>query len=86
MKIQSLLITLCITTLTACAVDKNDNTQVAASPESEARIDARTRELADQSIIGPGSIVAMPMPAEEKTEGKVGVAEILARQNNPAVL
>ncbi len=86
MKIQSLLITLCITTLTACAVDKNDNTQVAASPESEVRIDARTRELADQSIIGPGSIVAMPMPAEEKTEGKVGVAEILARQNNPAVL
>jgi len=86
MKIQSLIITLCITTLTACAVDKNDNTQVAASPESEARIKAQTRELADQSIIGPGSIVAMPMPAEEKTEGEVRVAEILARQNSPAVL
>jgi Ca-activated chloride channel family protein len=86
MKIQSLLITLCITTLTACAVDKNDNTQVTASPESEARIEARTRELADQSTIGPGSIVAMPMPAEEKTEGEVDVAEILARRNSPAVL
>jgi Ca-activated chloride channel family protein len=86
MKIQSLLITLCITTLTACAVDKNDNTQVAASPESETRIEARTRELADQSTIGPGSIVAMPMPAEEKTESEVGVAEILARRNSPAVL
>ena len=86
MKIQSLIITLCITTLTACVVDKNDNTQVAASPESEARIDARTRELVDQSAIGPGSIVAMPVPAEEKTEGEVGVSEILARQNTPAVL
>ncbi len=86
MKIQSLLITLCITTLTACAVDKNDNTQVAASPESEARIEAQTRELVDQSTIGPGSIVATPMPAEEKTEGKIAVSEIIARQNSPAVL
>jgi len=86
MKIQSLIITLCITTLTACAVDKNDNTQVAASLESEARIDARTRELVDQSTIGPGSIVAVPAPAEEKMEDEVGVSEILARRNTPAVL
>jgi len=86
MKIQSLLITLCITTLTACAVDKNDNTPVAASPESEARIEAQTRELVDQSTLGPGSIVAVSAPAEEKMEDKVGVAEILARRNNPAVL
>ena len=86
MKIQSLIITLCITTLTACAVDKNDNTQVAASLESEARIDARTRELVDQSTIGPDSIVAVPAPAEEKMEDEVGVSEILARRNTPAVL
>ena len=86
MKIQSLIITLCITTLTACAVDKNDNTQVAASLEPEARIDARTRELVDQSTIGPGSIVAVPAPAEEKMEDEVGVSEILARRNTPAVL
>ena len=86
MKIQSLIITLCITTLTACAVDKNDNTQVAANPESEARIDARARELVDQSTLGPGSIVAAPAPAEEKMEDEVGVSEILARRNTPAVL
>ena len=86
MKIQSLIITLCITTLTACAVDKNDNTQAAANPESEARIETRARELVDQSTLGPGSIVAVPAPAEEKMEDEVGAAEILARRNTPAVL
>ena len=86
MKIQSLIITLCITTLTACAVDKNDNTQAAANPESEARIETRARELVDQSTLGPGSIVAVPAPAEEKMEDEVGATEILARRNTPAVL
>jgi Ca-activated chloride channel family protein len=86
MKIQSLIITLCITTLTACAVDKNDNAQVAANPESEARIEARSRELVDQSTLGPDSIVAVPAPVEEKLEDEVGATEILARRNTPAAL
>ena len=85
MKTQSLVITLFITALTACAVDKNDS-QVANSPESEANIEARARELADQSTIGEGSIVAIPMPAEEKTESEVGISEVLARRDSPAVL
>ncbi len=36
MKYQSLLITLCITTLTACAVDKNDDAQVIIDKETQA--------------------------------------------------
>ncbi len=86
MKYQSLIIMLCITTLTACAVDKNDSTQVTASPESEARIEARTRELADQAVIGEASIVATPMPAEEKIRNEYGLSDVVARQDGPAVL
>lgn len=86
MKYQSLIITLCITTLTACAVDKNDSAQVAASPESEARIEVRTRELTDQAPTGEGSIVAMPMPTEEKIRNEYGLSDVLARQDGPAVL
>ena len=66
MKTQTLLISLCVTTLTACAVDKSDSEQVAANPESELRTELRTRELIGQSLNDEQLIVATPMPTEEK--------------------
>jgi len=59
MKIQTLVISLCITTLTACAVDKNDDEQVAASPEKEVFIETRVRELTDNDPADNQAIVAI---------------------------
>jgi len=84
MKTQSLLITLCITTLTACAVDKNDGDQVATSPESELRTELRSRELIGQSLNDEQLIVATPMPLEEKFVDGRGKTEPLARRDIPA--
>jgi len=83
MKTQSLLITLCITTLTACAVDKNDGDQVAASPESELRTELRSRELIGESLNDEQMIVAMPAPLEEKTQGGRGKTEPMLRRDMP---
>ena len=86
MKIQSLLITLCITTLTACAVEKNDDAQVSTSPESATRTEGRVRDLTGQTLNDEGSIVAIPMPVEEKILAEHGKAESLLRRDNPAAL
>jgi len=86
MKFQTFVITLCITTLTACAVDKNNDTQVATGPESQARTEDRVRELADQAAINTYANVATPMPLEEKTEGEQGKSKPLTRQDLPAAL
>jgi Ca-activated chloride channel family protein len=84
MKTQSLLITLCITTLTACAVDKNDGDQIAANPESETRTELRARELIGQTMSDEQLIVATPMPMEEKIYGGRGKTEPPARHDMPA--
>jgi len=86
MKFQSLVITLFITTLTACAVEKNDSAQVAASPESEARTEGRVRELIDQTSGDERFIVATPAPLEEKVQGERGKSEPPARQDIPAIM
>jgi Ca-activated chloride channel family protein len=86
MKIQSLVTTLCIATLTACAVEKNDDAQVSTSPESATRTEDRLRELTGQSLNDERSIVAIPMPAEEKIRAEHAKAEYLLRRDNPAAL
>jgi len=83
MKTQSLLITLCITTLTACAVDKNDSDQTAASPESEMRTELRSRELIGQAMNDEQVIIATPMPLEEKAQGERGKTEPDPRRDMP---
>jgi len=86
MKFQTFVITLCISTLTACAVEKNDNAQVAASPESRTRTEEQAGELLDQATGGETAIIAVQAPPEKKTEGEVGISEVLARRNGPAVM
>ena len=83
MKTQSLLITLCVTTLTACAVDKNDSDQAAAGRESEMRTELRVRELTGQSMNDEHIIIATPLPVEEKTQGEISRVEPRIRQDGP---
>ncbi len=81
MKTQSLLITLCITTLTACAVEKNDGDQVAAGPESEMSTEIRVRELTGKTLNDQQLIIATPMPVEEKIHGEIAKAEPSGRRD-----
>jgi Ca-activated chloride channel family protein len=69
MKYQSLLITLCITLITACAVEKNDNSKVASDPESQPRTEDRVRELSDRTTEDELVIPNTPTPVEEKVIG-----------------
>jgi Ca-activated chloride channel family protein len=81
MKYQSLIITLCITTLSACAVDKNDSAQLANQPEAEERSKEFVRELVDD-----GPIMATPLPMEEKTLGEYPGPDSRKRQDTPIVM
>jgi len=83
MKIQTLVITLCITTLTACAVDQNDDAQTTTGPESQARTEDSVRELTGQTLNDERLIVAIPMPLEEKMEGEYGKSKPPTRQDSP---
>ena len=86
MKTQSLLVTLCITTLTACAVDKNDNQQAATSPESETRAELSARELIGQSMNDEQLIIASSPPIEEKIYRERGKTEGLSRLDLPVAV
>ncbi|MCP4048888.1 MAG: VWA domain-containing protein [Gammaproteobacteria bacterium] len=70
MKFQTLVITLCIATLTACAVEKNDSSQVADSPESQSRTEDTVRELTGRTRENEQVIIAIPNPVEERTDGE----------------
>lgn len=86
MKPRIFVITLFITTLTACAVDKNEDKQAAVDPNEQARVEESVRELASQMKSDEQLIVATSMPKEKKVEGEARITEVLARQDNPAVL
>ena len=85
MKFQSLVITALFTTLTACAVDKNESAQ-ASGHESEIRTQDQVRELTGQTVPGTPAIIAMPQPPEEKVQGESGKTDSRIRQDNPIVM
>ena len=64
MKYQSLIITLCITTLTACAVDKSDEAQVTLDDESQRRVEERVREISGKKAEDEYVIISTPEPKE----------------------
>jgi len=86
MKIQSLLITLFITTLTACAVDKNENTQVTVDNEEQRRVEERVREVAGRKSEDEYAIISMPEPKEKNLRDDRSKPDQPASQNSPAVL
>jgi len=66
MRIQSLLITLCITTLTACAVDKNETSQAVADKDKSPVIEERVLQLAGNKAEHEYLIISAP-PSEPKS-------------------
>lgn len=85
MKYQSLIITLCITTLTACAVDNNEDTQVAVDNESQRRVEERVREIAGKKSEDEYVIISTPEPKEQIVRDDYRKPDQPASQNSPAV-
>jgi Ca-activated chloride channel family protein len=85
MKIQSLIITLCITTLTACAVDKNEEARVAATKDTQLRTEENVREITGTSE-DEYAIIPMPEPLEQKPKDDRGRTDPQSAQYNPGVL
>jgi len=69
MKFPTFVITLCITTLAACAVEKNDDSQVTTSPVSETSTETRVRELVEHDAIPNQSVVTISARQEPKSAG-----------------
>jgi len=86
MKYQSLVITLCITTLTACAVDKSEDAQVAVDNESQRRVEERVREIAGKKSEGEYVIISAPEPKEQLLRDDHRKPDQPASRNSPAVL
>ena len=81
MKDQSLLITLCITTLTACAVDKNDDAQVIIDKETRLRTDEVIRETNGRRSEEEYVILQTPMPSEQKFKDERGKPDWYSSSN-----
>ena len=86
MKSQSLLITICITTLTACAVDKNEETQVAVDNESQLLTEEIVRQVAGRKQEDEFAIISTPEPKEHKPRSDRVKSDYPISQNSPAVL
>ena len=86
MKAQSLLITLFITALTACAVDKNENTQVAVDNEEQQRVEERVREVVGNKVEDEYAIISVPEPKEQILRDDRGKSDHPVSQTVPSVL
>ncbi|MDX2417479.1 MAG: VWA domain-containing protein [Xanthomonadales bacterium] len=86
MKVQSLLITICITALTACAVDKNEGTQVTVDDETQRRVEERVREIAGRKSEDEYAIISTPEPKERIPREDLGKSDRPASRVSPAVL
>ncbi len=83
MNFRTILITLTVATLAACAADDND--QQAAITEADYRKndiinEERMRELTGQTRIDESIVVAVPAPLSDKSQGKT---EPVGQRNQP---
>ena len=86
MKYKSFLIALSIATLTACAVDSQDDTQTVTNSEPEIVTQDRVRELAGQPPVYRPAIIAAPAPVKEEIQGESGTPDSLMRLDPSAIL
>jgi len=86
MKIQSLLITLCIATLTTCAVDKNENAQVVVDDEIRLKAEEKVREIAAQRTEDEYAIISTPEPKEQTLGDDRSKTDLTTPQSSPAVV
>jgi len=86
MKIQSLLITLCITTLTACVIDQNENAQVTPDKDDQPGIEESFHQLAGKKDENEYVITTAPPPPEQNPQVDGGQADPQRPHNNPGVI
>ncbi len=86
MKYKSFLITLSIATLTACAVDSQDDTQTVANTEPEVVTQDRIRELTGQPPVDLPAIIATAEPVKDETQGDAGKTDALVRPDSAPAL
>lgn len=86
MKYQSLIITLFITTLTACAVGENEDAQVAADTESQRRVEERVREISGKKSEDEHIFISTPEPKEQVFRDDKRQSDQPASATSPAML
>lgn len=86
MKIQSLLITLCITTLAACAVDQNESVQVLVEDKDRLDAEERVRELTGKKSEDEFAIISTPEPKEKIFTDDSRKPDRSSPQSRPAVI
>ena len=86
MKFQSLLITLCITTLTACAVDKSEDAQVSVDNEARQRAEEKVRQIDARKVEDEYTIISTPEPNEKPLRDDRNKTDLPASQSSPAII
>ncbi len=86
MKVQSLLITLCITTLTACAVEKNEEAQVAVDNKTKPVVEERVREIVGRRGEDEYTIISTPEPKEDIFRDDRSKPDMPVPQSSPAAI
>jgi Ca-activated chloride channel family protein len=86
MKYRTLVITLCITTLTACVVDRNSDDQVAARSDSAAIKVDRVGKPAGQTLTDEDWIIAIPASPEQEVQREPDKSAPVATRTKPAIL
>ena len=86
MKFQSLFITLCITTLTACAVDNSEDAQVAVDNEARLRAEEKVRQIEARKVEDEYAIISTPEPKEKPLRDDRNKTDLPTSQSSPAVI
>jgi len=85
MKFQSLLITLSIATLTACAVEQNDDAQTGVDKVTQQRVEEQVREIAGRKNEDEYEIISTPEPKEQVLRDDSRKVDQLPSTNNPVI-
>jgi Ca-activated chloride channel family protein len=80
------LITLCITALTACAVDQNENAQVTPDKDDQPGVEESFHQLAGKKDENEYVITTAPPPSEQNPQVDGGQADPQTPHNNPVVI
>jgi len=85
MKIQSLLITLCVTTLTACAVDTNESSQAVSDGDKTPVIEESLRQFAEKKSEDEYLIIPAPPPSGTGPRQDMGLSDVPVTEAGPVI-
>ena len=83
MKLQSLLITLCITTLTACAVDTNETSQAVSDKDKSPVVEESILQIAEKKAEDEYRVIPAPAPSDPYPRQEPGLSE--APETGPVI-